>query len=740
MTPSDSDPAATSAAGHVRWSGRPRGAVESLEDLLATVPPSAGSAAGDLAAVAARSVTTPVTVLVESEQSWTLVAGPQPATAPSGEQLRSRAALHAGAVRAGRTALLWDTAIPVAQALATTLIHACAWLTLATDRDEAVDGARRGRVETQVVRDVVGRLLSVRDVDQVLLSIADHTLRLLDSDICGVLLREGDEVRMKSCVGHRVVDTARLRMRRGQGVAGLVFLTGEPAKVDNYLDDQTISQDFVSLAEQEATESALAVPLRLQGEFLGVLEVWRRRPSVFTDQDVARMVTLADFATIAIDNARLHDEQKRAVARMEDAHGALERQVNVLDRSSRLQQALLATVLDGGGLPAIARAVTRNLDCRIGIYGPDGTVVAPHRGQTRLPSTMPTSVRPGRTTVRLPGGEDVPAWVQPVHADGDQAGCICLLSGAQSPEMMDVVAGQVAMACSLTLLRQHAASRARSEELEQLLWDLLQGPMEHRVAARSRAQRLNVPLGSSLRVLYARLENIDELACENFWDTSQTDRVRRDVLRAVRSIDERPGFSLTSLRGDVIVGVAAGLDSPAAKELVRRAISAVRKDQPGLRLSWGVSRSHDDIAALPSGLSEARTALSAARRLGGESVMLYEELGIVRLLLGSGDDPDLQTFIDEVTGPLIAYDRDSDGALVRTLRAFFDADCSQRVAAERLFVHHKTLRYRLERIKALTGLDLNRHEDRMRADVALRLLQINRSAPDDEGVGADTAP
>jgi sugar diacid utilization regulator/putative methionine-R-sulfoxide reductase with GAF domain len=708
---------------------------ERVEDLLATVPATAESAALALAAAAAGSVGGPVTVLAETHGAWKVVAGPGPSRVPTDEQLRSRAALGSGAVRAGRAALLWDTTDIVDASLATTLVHSCAWLSLAIERDEAGDGARRGAAETQVVRDVVGRLLSVRDVDQVLLSIADHTLRLLDADICGVLLREGDEVRMRSCVGHRVVETARLRMRRGQGVAGLVFLTGEPAKVDTYLDDRTISQDFMSLAAQEATESALAVPLRLQGEFLGVLEVWRRRPSVFTDQDVSRMVTLADFATIAIDNARLHDEQTRAVGRMEEAHGALEYQVTVLERSSRLQEALLATVLDGCGLPAIARAVTANLDCRVGVYGPDGVLVAPRRGPglAAVPATMPTHVRTGRTNVRLPGGQEVLAWVRPVHADGDPAGCICLLAGTQSPEMMDVVAGQVAMACSLTLLRQHTASQAHSEALEQLLWDLLQGPIEHRVAARSRAQRLDVTLSGALRVLYGRLENVDELAIENGWDTSATDRVRRDVLRTVRTVDHRPGLSLASLRGDIIVSVVAGLDSPATKELVRRAVGAVHEGHPGLRLSWGVSRAHDDAADLPSGASEAKTALSAARRLGGEATLLYEELGIVRLLLGSGNDPDLQTFVDEVTGPLLAYDRDSDGALLRTLRAFFDADCSQRVAAERLFVHHKTLRYRLEQIKSLTGLDLNRHEDRMRADFALRLLQINRSERDEKG-------
>ncbi|WP_300008732.1 helix-turn-helix domain-containing protein [Pseudonocardia sp.] len=668
-----------------------------LERLLATVPPDAAAAQAELTALAGRLVGSAVTAR------------------PVGQEIE----LH------------WDPARPVPSATRSLLRRAGVWLTLAAARDEARDGAAAEAAETAVVRDVVERLLSVRDLDQVLLSIADRTAELLDADICGVFLREGDEVRMRSCVGNRVVETARLRMQRGQGVAGLVFLTGQPAKVDNYLDDRTISQDFVFLAVAEETQSALAVPLRLHGELVGVLEVWRRRPSLFTERDVRRMVTFADVASVAIDNARLHVEQATAVREMEQAGAALRRQVAVLDRSSRLQQTLLTTVRDGGGLPAIARTVGGELGCQVGIYDTQGVLVAAHGGRSLtadLPAAVPPGTRPGRTTV---AGREL--WTQPVHADGDRIGWVLLRPDGDSAEMMDVVAGQVAMACSLALLRQRAASRARSEVLEQVLWDLLQGPVEHRIAARARAQQQGVPLGGALRVLYGQLENVEELAAELGWDTSRTDRVRRAALRAVRGVDDGRALSLASLRGDFVVAVVSDPDRAAVKDLVVRMTAVVRDGAGALRLTWGISRAHDDVVELPSALNEARTALSAAHRLGGENVFLYEELGIVRLLLGSGDDPDLLTFIEEVTGPLLAYDRENDGSLIRTLRGFFDADCSQRVAAERLFIHHKTLRYRLERIKQLTGLDLSRHEDRMRADFALRLLQVSGS--DDPGTG-----
>ncbi len=687
----------TLAALPSRIGVRDEPAADALVALLQTQPNDSTCAAADLADLAAVLVARAVAVV---DGSGAVLAGD-----PS--CVTRQVAAPDGAV-----ALCWTGPAPGWRSL---LGQACVWLALVRRVAPAAEP------ESAAVREVVQQLLSVRDVDRVLTSIAERTLRLLDADICGVMLREGDLVRMRACVGNRVAETARLRMRRGQGLAGLVFDTGRPAKVDTYLEDRTISPDFMSLAAKEETRSALAVPLRLQGEFVGVLEVWRRRPSTFTEHDERRMVVLADIATVAIDNARLHDEQAASTAEAETARDALQRQVALLDRSSRLQQSLLTTVIEGGGLPAVVHAVAAELGCEVGVYGPDRALIAAHvAGPADI--TLPARLPRGRPTADR--------WIRPVYADGDQIGQVVLVRGGATAELMEAVSGQVAMACSLALLRERAASRARAQAVDQVLWDLLQGPVEHRVAARSRAQQLGITLHGALRVLHGRIENVEELAAEQGWDTSHTDKVRRGVLRAVRRVDEARRLPLAGMRGDLLVAVAADLDRAAAKDLAAATCAAIHDDWPGLRLTWGVSREHANPIELPTALSEAETALAAARRLGGRNAFLYEELGIVRLLLGSGNDPDLQTFIDEVTGPLVAYDRDNDGALIRTLRAFFDADCSQRLAAERLFVHHKTLRYRLERIRQLTGLDLSRHEDRMRADFALRLLQVNQTADD----------
>ncbi|TCK21432.1 helix-turn-helix domain-containing protein [Pseudonocardia endophytica] len=715
-----------------------------LASLVKTVPRDGPSAASALAPRAALAIGAPVTVALWAQNRWTVVAGAGtglaglPADGPPETTTVDRPGMIVSA--GGTAALCWAAETHVDDDTHELLLTACAWLSLRQLAQSAREQVDDAEAEAAALREVFRQLLSVRDLDQVLHSIAERTLRLLDSDICGVLLRDDNVVRMRACVGNRATETARLVMHRGQGVAGLVFLTGEPAKVDTYLEDRTISDDFMSLAAKEETRSAMAVPLRLQGELVGVLEVWRRRRSVFTERDQRRMVTFADFASIAIDNARLYDEQAAAARESDEARAELQRQLAVLDGASRLQHQLLQTVIEGGGLTAVTRSVAAELDCEIGVYGPDGGLLAAHSGrhlQSTLPAVVPptdSSTRTGRSTngnghAIVEG--DHRTWARPVYADGDRIGQVLVRQDLRVDAVADAVVGQVAMACSLALLRERAASRARAEATEQVLWDLLHGPVEHRLAARSRAQQLNVSLAGDLRVLHARIANVETLAAELGWDTSQTDRARRQVLRTVRTLEGRE-LALVSLRGDLLVAVAADLDRVAARAQVEAYSEAIHQEWPALELTWGVSRAHRDVLELPTALDEARTALAAAKRLGGQSVFFYEELGIIRLLLGSGNDPDLHTFLEEVTGPLVAYDRDHDGALIATMRAFFDADCSQRVASERLFVHHKTLRYRLERIRQLTGLDLSRHDDRMRADFALRLLQVSQAMNDND--------
>ena len=62
--------------------------------------------------------------------------------------------------------------------------------------------------EVQSLQRVATRMLKSHDLGEILLNITQEAKRLLDSDICGVMLREGEEVVMRRCVGNHSAETA----------------------------------------------------------------------------------------------------------------------------------------------------------------------------------------------------------------------------------------------------------------------------------------------------------------------------------------------------------------------------------------------------------------------------------------------------------------------------------------------------------------------------------------------------
>ena len=113
----------------------------------------------------------------------------------------------------------------------------------------------------------------------------------------------------------------------------------------------------------------------------------------------------------------------------------------------------------------------------------------------------------------------------------------------------------------------------------------------------------------------------------------------------------------------------------------------------------------------PSCTAPAAEALLAANVAEGDEerpVLAFEETGAYRLLLSamSEDPAELQRFYAETVEPLVAYDEQYDTDLVTTVEAYLDADGNVAGTAARLFTHRHTVRYRLERVRELSGLDV----------------------------------
>ena len=102
-----------------------------------------------------------------------------------------------------------------------------------------------------------------------------------------------------------------------------------------------------------------------------------------------------------------------------------------------------------------------------------------------------------------------------------------------------------------------------------------------------------------------------------------------------------------------------------------------------------------------------------------------QEVDSHELLLASVPRPVLRSFRDRLLGPLAEYDIRHNAELLPTLKSFLACDGSWSVCASRMYLHVNTVRYRIERIEALTGRDLRRLADQ--TDLLLALTSTPKT-------------
>jgi sugar diacid utilization regulator len=138
----------------------------------------------------------------------------------------------------------------------------------------------------------------------------------------------------------------------------------------------------------------------------------------------------------------------------------------------------------------------------------------------------------------------------------------------------------------------------------------------------------------------------------------------------------------------------------------------------------GVSERVDSPELVPRAVRQAERAIDLALRLGraGQPVR-YEELGIYRLLCTIGDMQQLMGFARDVLGPLLDYDAEHRTDMVHTLSVYLHHHGSHKRSARTLHLHANTVAYRAARIEAITGLDLADPDDRLVAQVAVKIIE-----------------
>ena len=171
----------------------------------------------------------------------------------------------------------------------------------------------RSIAHLKMLQSLSGKLSRLNDVAQIGLTIADELRLLIDYHNCRVFLRDGDTLLPVAFRGELMAvepgsPVELLPTAVGRGITGRVAETGEPLLVHDAAHHESGEQIAGTV---EIEESLLAVPLKFGARVIGVIVISKLGLNQFDADDLRVLEVLAGHASVALENARLYEAQRR---------------------------------------------------------------------------------------------------------------------------------------------------------------------------------------------------------------------------------------------------------------------------------------------------------------------------------------------------------------------------------------------------------------------------------------------
>ena len=153
-------------------------------------------------------------------------------------------------------------------------------------------------------------------LDEVLQSLVKSAAELLHADKGSLLVWDDQRERMyaRATYGFKPETVAIMSFAKGQGLAGKVALSGEPAIVEDATLDERVTPAII---QAEKIRGLIQIPIRVAGEVFGTFSADYLQPHRFTEQEKRLLSAFAQRAGLAIEKARLYEREEQIAVMQE---------------------------------------------------------------------------------------------------------------------------------------------------------------------------------------------------------------------------------------------------------------------------------------------------------------------------------------------------------------------------------------------------------------------------------------
>jgi len=562
-----------------------------------------------------------------------------------------------------------------------------------------------------------------RELDALLHLIAEQICELVGVSRCSLYLRDKSSGLFRGQVGHwhHNIDQRVKRLVSGidaDGFTAQILATKQPVVVE---DTRADPRPIRSTMREWQVRSMLGVPMVLREEIIGIIYLDDEdRPRAYSEDDATVASAFADLAAVAISQAQLTADLRARLI-------TVARQNRAMRQATEAEERLNSLALNGGSVQAVAEAVADLTGKAVSIHDSAHRRIAGAGRPDAEEPELPRLLEPGgreqaqvqAALAALADGspqiiEPIPragigrrSLLAPVMIRGELWGSLVVTEHSRLTSADNQIARRAATIVAWEMSAERRALAATDDARATLVAELIRGARDIDAVIR-RSDYLGVELRRPhLVCLLAREEGASAAAL--------LDQLSEEQSGALATDGE--GEIVLLLPTDDLVTEEQSDPVAAAKELLTGLPGEPRA---------AISAPCGEIEGYPTAVADARLVLRCINSFCGPAIRILSvaDLGPGRMLFATSDPQEIDRFAAETLGRLLEPSAARE-ELLRTLSAFFAAGRSVRKASTELDVHENTIRYRLTRIEALSGLDiLNDSDAQFNAQLAMIVLQL----------------
>lgn len=161
------------------------------------------------------------------------------------------------------------------------------------------------------------------------------------------------------------------------------------------------------------------------------------------------------------------------------------------------------------------------------------------------------------------------------------------------------------------------------------------------------------------------------------------------------------------------------------KDEVGRIADHITGQESSHCFSAGIGNEAKNFEGIRKSYEQAINALTIGEEIDKEGfIQTYDELGIYKIISDISNQGDISKYIPQSILKIIKADEAKNSLLLDTLRVYLKNNQHIKLTANELFIHPKTVSYRLEQIKEIGGIDLKNTEELLEIQFALKILMF----------------